>query len=155
MAIDNTSVSKTYTNVQAGVPISVDMPLYSHEEIHVYYGDTRQLAVYAVDYTITLLPEDFITFTFTPTPSLIAKIGALGQGNVVELRRFVPYVTDFSVADSFIREKLVTTINRIMMRFQQIAAYLKTGANHNITISTEPPPPSGEEGDIWIQVPPA
>lgn len=151
MSITNTAVEKTYTNVLAGNPISVAMPADTVAELFVYYGATRLAAVYGTDYAIAFA-ADFTSFTLTPTASLITKIGVAGQGNVIYVDRVLPYTSDLVATDGFFKDKLIHAIDRVIMRFQQVVSYLKTGANHNITISTSAPS-GGEDGDIWLKVP--
>lgn len=153
MIID-TDVEKSYTNVATGTPISVDMPLDTADELRVYYGSTRILAVLNVDYTITLNDVDFSDFVFTPLASLLTKIAAELAGNVVYLNRLLPLTSDLSENDSYFRQKLVKAIDRMMMRFQQVMFPLRTGATHNITVTTDDVPDDslGEDGDIWLKV---
>lgn len=150
MAINTEVVEKTYSGIIVNVPLSVDMPLFAKADLYVTYGDTRLLAVQDTDYSIVLSEPDFESFLFTPTSSLLTKIGV--GTNVVYLTRTLDYKSDLSEADTFFRAKLVKVVDSIMMRFQQIAARLKTGADHNITISTAGPS-GGEDGDIWLKVP--
>jgi hypothetical protein len=153
MSINTEVVTKTYSNIVANVSVSVDMPLFAHDDLYVYYGSTRLPAVYGTDYAIVLSEPTYESFVFTPTSSLLSKIAAAAKGNVVYLDRVLNYTSDLEEADTFFRSKLVKAIDSIMMRFQQIAAYVKTGANHNITISTAAPS-GGGDGDIWLKVPP-
>lgn len=134
-------------NVVSGVP----MPLSTSSELAVYYGSSRALAVPGTDYSV-VIATDGQTFSFTPTASLLTKIGLLGMGNVAYLKRVLNYKSDLTEGDTFFRAKIVQAVDRIMMRFQQISAYLKTGANRNITVSTAAPS-GGDDGDIWIKVP--
>lgn len=152
MAITNIAVEKTYSGVVSGNNISVDMPLDVKSELTVYYGSTRLAAIQDVDYTLTLNETDYSDFVLKPLSSLLTKIANAGTGNVVYLHRTVAYTSDFVVGDAFFRDRIVKAFDRVMMRFQQIGAYLKTGANHNITVSTEEPT-GGEDGDIWLRVP--
>lgn len=152
MAINTEIVEKSYTNIATGVPISVAMPLFTANDLDVYYGSTRLPAVIGTDYSIVLSEPDYESFVFTPTSSLLSKIAAAATGNVVFLDRLLDYKSDLVEADTFFRAKLVKAIDSIMMRFQQINAYLRTGANHNITIS-QSPPTGGVDGDIWLKVP--
>ncbi|MDV3197473.1 MAG: hypothetical protein Q8884_02705 [Sweet potato little leaf phytoplasma] len=78
MAIATETVAVEFFNVQAGVAVPCDFPLFDADEALVIYGKNALVAVLNVDYTVMLNGVDnFNTFTVTPLAPLIAKINAL------------------------------------------------------------------------------
>lgn len=117
--IDDSTVELSKTVVGAGVDITCAQKAYAPEWIKVYYGAAYLQAVYGVDYTVTLA-VDFESYTVTPTASLVTKLTNLGEGMGVKVVRIVPDTTDFTVADAFVRQKLVTEFDIVAMRSQQV-----------------------------------
>lgn len=98
MVVSTSVVARRYEDVSAGVPISVDIPVYETSDVRVYYGNASLLALQQTDYTVALA-GDFETFTLTPTAALLTKINALiaadaTEENFITVRRELDYLTD-------------------------------------------------------------
>jgi hypothetical protein len=121
MTVAATTVEIGFMNVVAGVPISVAMQTNGDPStIYVAYGDLRRLATSGLDYIVELA-SDLLSFTLTPTVSLLDKIAASGP-NVIYVIRRLPLTTDFDNDDAFVREKIVSEIDEIWMGLQQLQA---------------------------------
>ena len=123
MAVTDTDVELSYTNVVASTPIDVGIPTDSLSWIEVRYGDAKLLAVSGVDYTTAY--DDPVTpntshFFVTPTASLITKIAADGP-NAIYVRRHLPYTSAFDATNAAQRADVVTEFNQTLYRIQQIA----------------------------------
>jgi hypothetical protein len=123
MAVDNTNVELTFSGIVAATPIDVDIMCYSADHVKVYYGATRVLATPGTHYSVTLSPDDYDSFTVTPTTALVNAVAAIDEDDTsgtIYVRRALPYTTDFQPSDAFIRERIVREADRTIMRFQQI-----------------------------------
>lgn len=125
MAVSTELVAFKALNISAGTPIAVPYPMYAEDEVQVYYGKDALLAVYNTDYTVTLQPTQFDTFTVTPTASLITKINDLiaadpTETNFVTIRSNLDYET--SSTDSAVRYTPFTSreFDRTARRFAQV-----------------------------------
>jgi len=136
MSLVSTNVELAYANVVAATPIVVPIPAFAKSEIVVYYGDNRDVAVQATDYTVNLdVPDplnppppnttNYQFVTITPLASLIAKIGA--GTNVIYVRRTLPLTTDFAATDAFTRDKVDVEFARMLMRVQDLQQQINTG----------------------------
>ncbi len=129
MAIAVETVAVRVLNVQTGVEIPVNMPLFAANEVFVYYGKASLLAEYNVDYTVELDAPNFNTFIITPLASLLTKINDLinedpTETNYVTIRRTLDNTTEATSAG--VRHTPFTSreFERTIMRFQQITERL-------------------------------
>lgn len=118
VAVDLVELQKN--NVVAGTPVACAMQCYSQTDVLLFYGTSKQPAVYGTDYTVALA-VDFMSFTFTPTASLITKITNLGEGNVTFVVRKPNATTDFTENDAYVRAKVAFEMDRVYM----VAQYIK------------------------------
>jgi len=132
VAISSTNVELRKDGIVATVPIDVDIQVYDADEIIVFYGIGRLVAVVDTDYSITLsnegdiTPEWPTTFSITPTASLVNKIAVLmgddeDEEDAIWVRRQLAYTNDFLETDGFLRAKIAREFDRAIMRFQQLA----------------------------------
>ncbi len=137
MAIATEIVARRYENVSAGVPISVDIPVYEAGDINVYYGLSANKAQYNVDYTLAL-GDDFNTFTLVPLAVLIGKIEALmtlnpEEENFITVRRSLDFKTDATPPAVRYTPFTSREFERTAMRFQQIDEQLKRTFQLNLS----------------------
>lgn len=121
MTVADTTVTLEFTDVAAGVPVVVNIQTNGDPtSIFVSYGasEDRHPASAGVDYVI-VMALDLLSFTLTPTASLMTKIAADGH-NVIYVSRVVNLTTDFDQDDAFVREKLVSEFNEVWMALQQV-----------------------------------
>ena len=78
MTVSAEVVELQKNGVAAGVPVDCAMQCYDPTWVELYYGTSKVKAVYNTDYTVSLA-VDYLSFTFTPTASLITKITNLGE----------------------------------------------------------------------------
>lgn len=120
MAVPETTVEVEFTNVVAGVPLLVDIQTSGlRPEVYVKYGVTKIPAVQDADYLLEFA-VDLLTFTVTPLPALLTKIGV--GTNVIYAGRDLPLTTDFDYDNAFVREKLVSEFDRVWMAIQRLDA---------------------------------
>lgn len=112
---------RTYTGVQADVPISVDIPVLAQADVKVRDDVTGVLMTYAEDYTVEL-SEDFNTFTLTPNLNLIEK---LNDSKTLRVQRDVDFKTDATPALSSRSSFISREFERAVMRDQQLDRVLK------------------------------
>jgi len=129
MAIAVETVAVRVLNVQTGVEVPVNMPLFAADEVFVYYGKASLLAEYNVDYTVTLDAPNFNTFTITPLSSLLTKINDLineddTEINYVTIRRTLDNTTEATSAGVRHTPFTAREFERTIMRFQQITERL-------------------------------
>lgn len=128
MAVNSTDIMLRKDNVSANVDVNCAMKLFDPLHIKVFYGlDLMVPAVYTTDYSITLVPPFYNSFTFTPTASLLAKIAALGDGNTVWIARELPLVSSFTETDAAFNQRITDEFDRTLMRIQQIAPIAARG----------------------------
>ena len=152
MAINTEVTEVQYTNILANNTIfGVALPVQAATDLVVYYGNSKILvATPGTDYTVAVA-SDGNSFDFTPTASLVNKIGAAGDGNIVFIRRVMDMKNDLTDTNTYFRAKLVAVIDGIFMRLQQLNNRMRTAVDHNITISDQAPS-GGSDGDIWFKV---
>lgn len=125
MAISVETVAVRVLDIEAGVEIPVNYPLFAVDEVFVYYGKDALLAQYNVDYTVELDDENFDTFSITPTSALLDKIDALivadpeHEINYVTIRRSLDNKTDATPAGVRYTPFTSREFERTIMRFQQ------------------------------------
>lgn len=129
MAIAVETVAVRVLNVQTGVEIPVNTPLFAADEAFVYYGKASLLAEYNVDYTVTLDAPNFNTFIITPLASLLTKINGLinddpSETNYVTIRRTLDNTTEATSAGVRHTPFTAREFERTIMRFQQITERL-------------------------------
>lgn len=78
-------------DIVAGVPINCAFPAYENVDISVVYGIAELLATPTTDYTVSLNPPIFDTFTVTPTAALLTKINTLIATNPLEVNKIDIY----------------------------------------------------------------
>jgi hypothetical protein len=125
MAISTEVNARKHLNIQAGVDLQNDFPLYAKDEVIVFYGNASLKAIEIIDYSVTLNPDSYDQFTITPTQSLIDKINALialdnTETNRVVVRRVLDYKTTVTKETVRLTAFLSREIERIMMRFHQV-----------------------------------
>jgi len=119
MTVASTTVELEFSNVVAGTPIFVAIQTNGDPvTIRVAYGADRLPATINTDYVI-VIAVDLLSFTLTPTPSLLAKIDVNGP-NIIFVSRMVLLTTDFDLDDAFVREKLVSEFDEVWMALQQV-----------------------------------
>lgn len=129
MALATEKSAETFLNIVASTPIDCNWPLYAEDEVVVVYGSQSLEAVYPSDFTVTLSPPNYNTFTITPTAALLTKINDLiaspptdePEINYITVRRTLDYLT--SVTPESVRQVsfLSREIERIHMRLIQLA----------------------------------
>lgn len=123
--------ARKYLNVQNGVALNCDFPCFDAAHVVVRYGRAGTLAVVDVDYTVALdEPNAFVTFTVTPTASLITKINNAivadpDEVNQVVVRRVLPHTTDITPETASFRRKISEQFDRLVMMLQQLAEFDK------------------------------
>lgn len=120
MAVPAATVEVTINGVVIDVPEVVGLQTYDLAWISVEYSNSRLAAVLDTDYALEL-SEDYATVTITPRNSLINKIIAEDNGDVIFVRRDVPLTSDITENDVQFREKIVNEFDTLTMRDQQIA----------------------------------
>lgn len=135
MALGTEKIAETFLNIVANTPINCDWPLYAEDEVVVVYGSQALEAILNTDYEITLDGPNYDTFILTPKPALLTKINDListpptdtAEINYITVRRVLDYKT--SVTPEIVRgvDFLSREIERVHMRFQQIAEAVYRG----------------------------
>lgn len=123
MTVSAEVVELQKNGVAAGVPVDCAMQCYDPTWVELYYGTSKVKAVYNTDYTVSLA-VDYLSFTFTPTASLITKITNLGEGNVTFVVRKPDRIQDFDTTDAFIRQRIVDMIDKAYMNLQWFNWYV-------------------------------
>lgn len=123
MTVSAEVVELQKNGVAAGVPVDCAMQCYDPTWVELYYGTSKVKAVYNTDYTVSLA-VDYLSFTFTPTASLITKITNLGEGNVTFVVRKPDRIQDFDTTDAFIRQRIVDMIDKTYMNLQWFNWYV-------------------------------
>lgn len=119
MSVPAVEVEFQINGVAAGVPEDVAMQTYDPAWISVVYGNTRLPAILNTDYTLAV-SEDFETVTITPTASLVLKIAVEDEGDVIFVKRTLPFTTDITENDVQFREKVTEEFDKGVMRDQQL-----------------------------------
>ena len=116
--------------------------------IYVDYGYERLPADQGIDYIVVIEP-DLLSFTITPTATLLDKI-ASGL-NVIHVSRQHPLTSDFDQDDAFVREKLVSEVDELWMALQQVQ---QEGGPQGLQGPVGPVGPPGPIGPQGIPGPP-
>lgn len=128
MSVATEKTAQTFLNIVVNTDIPCDWPAYAEDEVFVIYGSESLYAVRDVDFTVTLDDgSNFNQFVVTPLAPLLTKINNLiaadptNESNFITVRRILDYKT--SVTPEIVRSVgfLSREIDRIAMRFQQIA----------------------------------
>lgn len=123
MTVSAEVVELQKNGVAAGVPVDCAMQCYDPTWVELYYGTSKVKAVYNTDYTVSLA-VDYLSFTFTPTASLITKITNLGEGNVTFVVRKPDRIQDFDTNDAFVKQRIVDMIDKAYMNLQWVNWYV-------------------------------
>lgn len=126
MALAEENIVRSFLDVQAGVPIDVDITVFETVDIRVFFGIAGLEASLGVDFQVVIDPT-FSKFTLTPQQSLIDKIDdlianddTLTERNKIVVRRLLDYET-VSTPDRCRRPDFVSReFDRNAMRDQQL-----------------------------------
>ncbi len=121
--------SAVYTGIVDGVPLNVAFPVQEADELKVRYGDDDTLATEGVDYSVALVPPDYLTATVTPLTGF-----AVTSGGTVSVRREVPYTqpTDIPTLAKIASSRLEQICDRIVF----IAQQLRDGLSYSLKFPT-------------------
>jgi hypothetical protein len=125
MAVPATTVEVQINGILANVAEPVALQTYDLAWISVVYSNSRLPAVLDTDYSITL-SVDFNTVTVTPKASLVNKIGAENNGDLIFVKRTLPLTTDITENDVQFREKIAEEFDKAAMKDQQL--------DHRVTV---------------------
>lgn len=130
MAIATETVAQRCENIVTGVALNINFPAFEVGDVTVYYGKASLVAVYNVDYTVTLDTVNFNTFTVTPLASLLTKINNLiaadpTETNFIVVRRVMNFLTVTSPGSVRDLNFLSRELDRAAMRFTQLSEEVK------------------------------
>lgn len=122
MTVPVDKVAERYFDIEANVAVVCGWTLFDPETVYVYYGDDWLEAVRNTDYTVTLNSPTYTSFTITPKPSLLTKIGS--GTNRIEVRRTLSLVGDASETTARSSVAVARAFDRDAMRLQQLGEEL-------------------------------
>lgn len=142
MSISTEVNAALFEDIEAGIALNNNFPLFAEDEVEVVYGSQGLKAVYPTDFTVELFPNDYDSFTVTPTSSLIAKIEALiadppttaDETNFVVVRRVLDNTTDVEPETIRVTSYLSREIDRIHMKLIGLAEGLARAVSLPATV---------------------
>lgn len=145
MAIAVQTNAVRYIDIEANDIVNVNMHLDEVTHVKVIYGKSSLVAERGVDYTVTLMPDDFNSYSVQFLAPLITKINALiaadpDEENAVTIRRTLPLTTESTPANVRYTPFLSGELDRIIMMMQQIQEQLDRAVQ-------QPPINVGEAGE--------